>query len=55
MELYSYITALPSAIQVLFIVLCLIGAYVVYKFRVIVALISAGAIALFIALKKNKE
>ena len=50
----EYLTTAPSFIQVLFIVLALLGAIIVYRFRVIVALISTGAIALYLSLKKDK-
>ncbi len=50
----EYLTTAPSFIQVLFIVLCLIGCYVVYKFKTIVAIIGISAIALFMSLKKDE-
>lgn len=53
-ELYTLILNAPSFIQVAILVFALIGCYIVYRFRVIVGIISAGAIAIWLSMKNKK-
>ncbi len=54
-ELYTLIANAPSFIQVLLLVLALIGCYIVWRFRTIVAIVAGGAIALWVSIKKDKK
>lgn len=54
-ELYTLIANAPSFIQVLLLVLALIGCYMVWRFRTIVAIVAGGAIALWVSIKKDKR
>lgn len=49
------ITQAPQWLQIVLLICALIGAVIVYKFRYIVALISAGAIGIYLSLRKGKE
>ena len=53
-ELYTLLANAPSFIQVLVLVLSLIGIYVIIRFRYIVTIIAAGAIALWVSIKRKR-
>ena len=54
-ELCTLIATAPSFIQVLLLVLTLIGVYVVYKFKTIVAIVAGSALALWFSIKKGRK
>ncbi|MCP4355487.1 MAG: hypothetical protein GY793_07630 [Proteobacteria bacterium] len=46
---------MPLAMQIFLIVAMIIGLLVMYRFRKLVTVIAAGAIAIFIALTRKKD
>lgn len=45
---------MPMAMQIFLLVAMIIGLFVMYRFRKLVAVIAAGAVAIFLSLKKKK-
>jgi len=46
---------MPLAMQIFLFVAMIIGLFVIYRFRKIVSVIAAGAIAIYIALTRKKD